>query len=89
LPIGDEYGIAYQSCCDDDEDIRSCDDMMMVMGMMRHLTREVEYFTQESLFLINGEAQGTVRPNYDGLVGDLKESSRVGPNRKVVGRRLA
>jgi hypothetical protein len=61
---------------------------MMMMGMMRHLTREVEYFTQESLFLINGEAQGTVRPNYDGLVGDLKESSRVSPNRKVVGRRL-
>jgi hypothetical protein len=49
----------------------------MMMGMRRHLTREVEYFTQGALFLINGKAQGTVRPNIYGLVGDLKESSRV------------
>jgi hypothetical protein len=43
--LGDEYEIAYQSCCDDDEDLRSCDDVM-VMGMMRHLTREVEYLVR-------------------------------------------
>jgi hypothetical protein len=72
---------------DDDEDLRFCDDVMR-MGMMTLDTGSGILYTK-SLFLINGKAQGTVRPNYDGLVGDLKESSRVGPNRKVAGRRLA